>query len=112
MVIVQLLAFGRVQDNRVRRSAKEAAKIERERIRKEKMEKKSEERARNILLNGSLLCLDGICDVPEEHIFDSIAKGSGATANGQPSERKHEMESDESTTEESMTETSEEEMIV
>lgn len=43
MVVIQCLAFGKVQDNRVRRRSAKAARLERERLRKEK--KSEEERA-------------------------------------------------------------------
>jgi hypothetical protein len=44
MVFVQLVAFGRVQDNRVRRKSAKTAKIEREKARKENLAAMEEDR--------------------------------------------------------------------
>lgn len=108
MVLVQVLAFGRVSDNRVQRKSAKAAKLERERIRKEKLEKAVEVRKQtasnvNGHANGTL---DGACDIPgEQKLPNGIANG-GMTNQVSSDERRKDFDSDET-----MTETSEEEMI-
>ena len=130
MVIVQLLAFGRVQDNRVhRRERREAKRAERlERVEKERAVKLERERSLKLKeekermhvvskINGKACTgSDGVVEeVPawEEKlrgnrglVIDEIVFSNGdAIAN-----RKEKAEISES--EESLTETSEEEMIV
>ncbi|KAK0119857.1 hypothetical protein ONS95_011287 [Cadophora gregata] len=108
MVLVQVLAFGRVSDNRVQRKSAKAAKLEREKIRKEKLEKAAEVRKpavskANGHLNGILV---GTCDVPaEQKLLNGVANG-GPQPQTSTDERRKEFDSDET-----MTETSEEEMI-
>lgn len=114
MVLVQCLAFGRVQNNRVRRKSAKAAKIERERLRKEKLTDDDllqtaakVQLASNIANHGT----DGLSTSgkPEEytngkgHVTQSLLELGEVRQNGQ----RLELES-----EESMTETSEEEMMV
>ncbi len=109
MVVVQILAFGRVNDNRVRRKSAKAAKLERERIRKEKLDKIEEDRKTiaskvNRHVNGGL---DGTCDPPtEQKLSNGAANGIISKEDQDADERKKESDSDES-----LTETSEEEMI-
>ncbi|KAH6723294.1 hypothetical protein BKA61DRAFT_565936 [Leptodontidium sp. MPI-SDFR-AT-0119] len=107
MVLVQVLAFGRVNDNRVRRKSAKAAKLERERIRKEKLEKAIEDRkAASLKINGHVNgTLDGTCDVPaEQKLLNGVANG-GMTKDLSDERRK------DSDSDETLTETSEEEMI-
>jgi hypothetical protein len=110
MVFVQLLAFGRVSDNRVqRKNARAAAKVERERLRKEKSEKTEEIGAYNMAkVSGIGSYLDGTCDFPENPHTNGFAKGNGAM-NGDAKMSAGDKKFD---SEESMTETSEEEVIV
>ena len=108
MVLVQVLAFGRVSDNRVQRKSAKAAKLERERIRKEKLEKAVELRKTaspqiNGHVNGTL---DGTCDVPAEQKLSNGVANDGTKDQISTDERRKDSDSDET-----MTETSEEEMI-
>jgi len=119
MVFVQVLVFGRVQDNRVRSKRAVAAKLEREKTRKEKLRALEEERASisnssgDSLVNGngtangtplkeslksSVAGMDGVWDMLEE---------CPPITNGTASKRVPETES-----EASLTETSEEEMFI
>ncbi|KAH7354920.1 hypothetical protein BKA65DRAFT_231006 [Rhexocercosporidium sp. MPI-PUGE-AT-0058] len=109
MVLVQVLAFGRVSDNRVRRKSAKAAKLERERIRKEKLEKTVEERKIAALkINGHVNgTLDGTCDVPAEQKLSNGVANGGPTKEDSSNERRK----DSSDSDETLTETSEEEMI-
>ncbi len=65
MVVAQLLVFGTVQDNRVRRKSAKAARLEREKLNREK----KEERVRAMVsrANTHVIGLDGTCSHPEEH---------------------------------------------
>ena len=110
MVFVQLLAFGRVSDNRVqRKTARAAAKAERERLRKEKSEKIEAIGVYTMAkVSGIGSYLDGTCDFPEDHHTNGFANGNGAV-NGDAKMSAGHKKSD---SEESMTETSEEEVIV
>ena len=108
MVLVQVLAFGRVNDNRVRRKSAKAAKLERERIRKEKLEKMVEERkiaalSGNGHVNG---ILGGTCDVPAERKLSNGVANGGLMNGDSSDDRRKDSDSDET-----LTETSEEEMI-
>lgn len=108
MVLVQVFAFGRVNDNRVRRKSAKAAKLERERMRKEKLEKPVEDRKPAALkpnghVNGTW---DGTCDVPAEQKLSNGVANGGTTKHESSDERKKDSDSDET-----LTETSEEEMI-
>jgi hypothetical protein len=111
MVIVQLFSFIRVSDNRVRRrSAREAAKLERERIRKEKSEQIEQMKLHAVSqVSGIGSYLDGSCDFPEKpyNIGTAHTDENGIVEIGKPDERMTESSSDES-----LTETSEEEMII
>jgi hypothetical protein len=109
MVIVQLLAFGRVQDNRVQRKSAKAAKLEREKLRKEKLEK-MEEDSKYLVMNGNghAVGMNGTANFPEGYM-------DGAAESTPKPEIEYETtkdNKDESTSEGSLTETSEEEMIV
>lgn len=76
MVFVQLLAFGRVQDNRVaRKSAKERA-----RARKEKLALREKCRRAQVA-DTNAGGLDGMCEMLEEWIPNAHANGNG-NANG------------------------------
>jgi hypothetical protein len=85
MVFVQVLAFGHVQDNRVRRKSAKAAKIEREKARKEKlaaMEQERRERERGEQKsNGYVGGMDGMYDLLEEWDGRNMVNGNGR-ANG------------------------------
>ncbi|CZS89232.1 uncharacterized protein RAG0_00638 [Rhynchosporium agropyri] len=104
MVLVQVLAFDRVNDNRVRRKSAKAAKLERERIRKEKLAiLKAEVRIPAALKvnghgNGNL---DGTCETPTQQNYSNGATNGGLAKEDSSDER----------SDEAMTETSEEEMI-
>ncbi|KAL2070597.1 hypothetical protein VTL71DRAFT_13623 [Oculimacula yallundae] len=108
MVLVQVFAFGRVNDNRVLRKSAKAAKLEREKLRKEKLEKTVVDRKPAALkanghVNGTL---DGTCDVPAEQKSVNGAANGGIKKQDSSDERRKESDSDETT------ETSEEEMIL
>lgn len=111
MVVVQLLAFLRVSDNRQRRkSAREAAKLERERLRKEKAELLADKRIHvgtKVSEMGNYL--DGAREFPVEPYMNGTThkETNGILANHTAEAEKMESES-----ESSLTETSEEEMIV
>jgi hypothetical protein len=111
MVIVQLFSFIRVSDNRGRRrSAREAAKLERERLRKEKSDQIEEMRMHVVSkVSGMGGYLHGACDFPEDPYMNGKAHGEEheVVEIGKPDERRID-----SSSEESLTETSEEEMIV
>jgi hypothetical protein len=111
MVIVQLFSFIRVSDNRGRRrSAREAAKLERERIRKEKSEQIEQMKMHVVSqVSGTGSYLDGACDFPDEPYTNGIARGeeNGVVEIGKADQRRIE-----SSSEESLTETSEEEIII
>ena len=110
MVVVQLLAIGHVQDNRVARRSAKAAKQERERVRRERLEKLGEKKTHGACSNVSGIgsYLDGGCDIPEDHQHDH-SNGVAHEGNGHA---KRNGEKTEEESEESMTETSEEEIIV
>ncbi|KUJ16158.1 uncharacterized protein LY89DRAFT_75975 [Mollisia scopiformis] len=113
MVVLQMLAIGRVQDNRDRRRAARTAKLEKERGNKEKLESMSSERR--------ALGLDGTDDPPLRRELDRVSNGkqehplTGLTRErdvdlmeeSDLEERKSGMDSDTS-----VTETSEEEMML
>lgn len=91
----------------MRRKSAKAAKLERERIRKEKLEKAIEDRkAASLKINGHVNgTLDGTCDVPaEQKLLNGVANG-GMTKDLSDERRK------DSDSDETLTETSEEEMI-
>lgn len=107
MVIVQVLAFGRVQDNRDAKKSAKAAKIEREKVRKEK---KEEERLQALKANGRATPLDTAESLDKSILTNGHGNGA-AKSNGDISmdDLKLETESEDNS---SVTETSEEEMIV
>lgn len=101
MVIAQVFAFGKVSDNRI---ARKAARIERERLRKEKLEKLAESKAPTT--NGHIAGVDGASEVA-----GLGANGNGYT-NGKAMCGTVGKSADDLYGEESMTETSEEEMMI
>ena len=111
MVIIQVLAFGRVQDNREGRRMAKAAKAEREKARKEKLEeeRKLSLKKTNGHARGSESTRGFLVDKTQSN------GGSNGIANGKSNmavsidELKLETESEDGS---SVTETSEEEMIV
>jgi hypothetical protein len=111
MVIVQVFSFIRVSDNRVRRrSAREAAKLERERIRKEKSEQIEQMKLHVASpVSGIEKYSDSACEFPEKSYTNGTAHGSedGVVKVGKPDQQ-----SVESSSEESLTETSEEELMI
>jgi hypothetical protein len=110
MVFVQLLSFIRVSDNRGRRkSAREAAKLERERLRKDKAEQMANMRIHVVSKASGIGYMDGACDFPEDPYPNGTGHGeeNGVVRIGRLDEQRIE-----SSSEESLTETSEEEMII
>lgn len=98
MVLVQLVFFGKVSENRGQRKARKTAKVEKERLRKERVEN---ERLQTMAkTNGHASGMDGASDYPER-----LANGNGHANGGHKVETMTQSEA-------SMTETSEEEMIV
>ena len=120
MVVVQVLAFGRVQDNRVaRRERRAAIKAERERMRKVEAERVGEER--KVVAKG--MGVDGAQDSIEECEGNGHANGKmnggfaglneAAKLSIMGPEKATQREGvDEAESEESLTETSEEEMMI
>ena len=118
MVIVQLVAFGRIQDNRVAIKAKRAAKLERRRILSEKSARIDQERR---ALMGQI---DGAFDCFEDADQYVSPCTHGRAANGTPKMKtemavKHERAKDlaskkamDSETSGELTETSEEELFI
>jgi len=108
MVIVQIFAFGRVSDNRI---ARKALRQERERIRKEKLEKIMDKSAPKT--NGHAVEMDGACDLPRlenpHPNVNGIGNGNGKAMNGNVNKRLEDFDIE---NEESMAETSEEEMMI
>lgn len=117
MVFVQLLAFGRIQDNRVQIKAKRAAKVEKEKAFKEKIAMLEDERRQQMAIRQ----VDGKCDLLLDEFYvngcvspcthgraaNGTAKVNGiAKENGNA--RVEEPESEESL----VSETSEEEMFI
>ena len=108
MVVVQLVAFGKVSNNRGQRKAKKAARLEKERLKKEKSEKIDNERLQIVSkTEGHAIGLVGACDFPEDGAV-KLANGTGHGNGIHPNSGKK----IETEIEESMTETSEEEMRV
>jgi len=111
MVFVQVLAFGRVQDNRVRRKSAKAAKIEREKVRKEKLqvlerERKMLEKTTNGNGHDCNACMDGVWELLEEDQAQAVKLNGGKQpARGNKVPSIPETESDTS-----LTETSEEDL--
>lgn len=66
MVLVQIFAFGKVSDNRVARKNARAARQERERTRQEEVNKKLEQQALAASTKGHVASLDGAADLPTE----------------------------------------------
>ncbi|CAL3967168.1 hypothetical protein PZA11_003560 [Diplocarpon coronariae] len=105
MVVVQILAFGRVNDNRVRGKSAQAARLERERTRNEKLEEEMQPVAPEE--NGYSSELDGAFDpAPGQKLSNGAANGKVSTAERMADERNAGSESGDY-----LTETSEEEMI-
>jgi Icc-related predicted phosphoesterase len=110
MVVVQLLAFGRIQDNRVQIKAKRAAKLDKEKKFKEKVAMEEERRAQMKI--GQV---DGACDFFEDAdrcvspcTHGRATNGSAKSINGKPMANGVV----ESETSEELTETSEEELFI
>jgi len=104
MVVLQLFAIGRVQDNRTRRKAAKAARLAKEKGSREKFDKVAHER--------KALGLDGAddheraFDIPQEHPLTGLCqKGDVEVEDSDLEERNSGTESDTS-----LVETSEEEM--
>jgi len=114
MVAVQVFAFGKVSDNRIARKSARAAKLEREKIRWEKLDEMAGDRKPlETKANGHFgVGADGACDLPKEQIT-ILAKGkengktNGATESAISNGHTHGYDC-----EDSMTETSEEEMMI
>lgn len=105
MVLVQVFAFGKVSDNRVARKERRAERKEKERARQEEVNAILEKAASAPVPDTKIAILDGAADLPTEktngHKLASIGSANSST---------------ESLTslgsEGSMTETSEEEMMI
>jgi len=115
MVFLQLLAFGKVSDNRVRRKSDKAKKLERERIRREKLTRLEEKR--RLHDSGKFVGgLDGVCEMLEEWTpANKCANGNGHVdthANGTVKLDGEILTATDSEATESTTETSEEEMFL
>ena len=111
MVFVQVLAFGRVQDNRVQRKTAKAAKLERERVRKEKLQLlESERKLADKTTNGNghdcATCMDGVWELLEEDQKHALKMNGGKEPVG--STKSASIPETESDT--SLTETSEEDL--
>ena len=117
MVIVQVFAFGKISDNRAAKKIAKAAKIDKERARKEKLEKAQAERQEVMAKLGELLVEEnGAGDIPQKYANDKVnghvngnAKGPSGLSKGVDG-AEDVPESGESATETS--ETSEEEMMI
>jgi hypothetical protein len=120
MVVVQVLAFGRVQDNRVQRRDRKAAKAEKERSRREEMQSVGESHERKVgakVMNGGV---DGARPSVDNDICLEALNGNangtlrmnGAAMSIEISDKQTEMESLETESEASLTETSEDEMMI
>ena len=111
MVFIQVLVFGRVQDNRVQRKSAKAAKIEREKVRKEKLQLLETERKlleKNMNGNGHdcASSMDGVWELLEEDQPHALKTNGGKNSiRGTKVTSLPETESDNS-----LTETSEEEL--
>jgi hypothetical protein len=102
MVIAQVFAFGKVSDNRI---ARKAARLERERLRKEKLEKMAETKAPTT--NGHIAGVDGASEVAGLE-FNGNGHTNGKAMSGTVDKKDtHDLSG-----EESMIETSEEEMMI
>lgn len=119
MVVVQVLAFGRVQDNRVQRRDRKAAKAERERSRREEMERMGAQermlgaKAMNGGMDGAQDSIDeGICLESLNGHANRVLKLNGAATLIGMSDKKTNTECLETESEASLTETSEEEMMI
>lgn len=115
MVVVQLLAFGRIQDNRVQIKAKRAAKLDKEKKFKEKVAKLEEERRGQM----KIAQVDGGCELFEDVercvspcTHGRAANGSAKSMNGKLSENGDVNGEIESETSEELMETSEEELFI
>jgi len=124
MVVVQVLAFGRVQDNRVRRRDRKAAKMERERSRREQIE--CGEAAKPVARKSGAVAVEGSLDGAGDSIAEDCQlrlKGrEGANGKARSNGKAHpfinhsrtamQTEGLETESEASLTETSEEEMMI
>jgi len=117
MVFVQILAFGRVQDNRVKKKSAKAARLEREKVRKEKLENLEAERVmKKANANGYAVGQDvhmSICDLLEEYPSAKVpALTNGSLKPSMNGDSKDKNSDKENTPETDLTETSEEEMMI
>lgn len=114
--MVQVLAFGRVQDNRVaRRERKSALKAERERVRKLEVECVGEERKSvKIVAMGGLDGADSTDEGAGLVFLNGNTNGGTNGAAKKPCDEKTTQPegADETESEASLTETSEEEMMI
>lgn len=115
MVVAQILAFGKISENRNAKKRAKAATLEREKGRKDKLDKMVEERKPlELKANGHVAGLDGACDSTN----DLAIVYTNGTANGVARDETvmTSVTGSESTTgsdlEESLIETSEEEMMI
>ena len=124
MVVLQVLAFGRVSENRVQRRARKAAKVERERSWREQVEcageavdRKSSMMAMNNGLDGAANSIDenGDCHLGMNghEVLNGKSKTNGTAHKMLDlSEEPVQIEELDMESETSLTETSEEEMMV
>lgn len=112
MVVVQVLAFGRVQDNRVQRKDRRAAKAERERTRREADGVVESRDVKPVGFDGALDSIDeGISfHVPMKGKVNGVA--NGATIPTETSKTAIQTDGLVPESEASLTETSEEEMMI
>ncbi|KAG0652747.1 hypothetical protein D0Z07_0365 [Hyphodiscus hymeniophilus] len=124
MVVVQVLAFGRVSENRVQRRARKAATLDRERSRREHVERVREAVDRKSSARAMIGGLDGAADSIDEN-DDYHPRPSGhEIMNGKPktngkaqakldlSGKSIQKEGLDAESETSLTETSDEEMMI
>ena len=116
MVFVQLFAFGRVRDNRVKMKSAKAANVEREQIRNEKLEKLEAVKSSKLKTqeNGFASAMDILEEIPNgsvQHLPNGATNGYPVPVSGLD-EQARDVRDGTPETEGSMTETSEEEIIV
>ena len=124
MVVVQVLAFGRVQDNRVERRKRKAAKAEREKSRRDQVECAGEPDDRKSGANAMNGGLDGAGDSIDESVDCHMGLNAHEVISGKAksngvahpiislSEKRNQTEGLETESEASLTETSDEEMMI
>ncbi len=114
MVAVQVFAFGKVSDNRIARKSARAAKLEREKIRREKLDEMAGDRKPlETKANGHIgVGADGACDFPTEEVTILVKGKENGKANGVAKSAVSNGHTHGCDCEDSMTETSEEEMMI